>query len=84
MRIKKKNPRYYSLKKIEKELDLINQKMLDAFQRYTSYKQALDSIEKTMNRLIYEKYEIRVVLRERKQAVQKVRTITKIQKLMKK
>ncbi len=84
MKKKKKNPRNYSLKKLEEELDSINQKILYIFQRYYSFKKALDSDEQSLNKLTYRKSQIQIILRERKELTNNVRKITKIQRLLKK
>ena len=82
--MKKTNPTHWSLKKIDQELDSINEKILDCYDRYSSFQRAIDSISKTMQKLHDKKTAIRTVLRERKQLTKNLRTITKLHKLMKK
>jgi len=82
--VKKTDPRYYSLKKIEKELDSINAKILDCYDRHTSFQRGIDSISISMKKLHDKKTAIRTVLHERKQLTKNIRTIAKLQKLMKK
>jgi len=81
---KKNNPRYYSLKKIEVELESINGKILDCYERYSSFQRGIESISKSMTKLHDKKTEIRVVLRERKQLTKHLKTLARLQKLLKK
>lgn len=82
--MKKTNPTHWSLKKIDQELDSINEKILDCYDRYSSFQRAIDSISITMKKLHDKKIAIRTTLRERKQLTKNIRTITKLHRLMKK
>jgi len=82
--MKKTNPTHWSLKKIDQELDSINVKILDCYDRYSAFQRGIDSISKSMKKLHDKKIAIRTVLRERKQLTKTLKTITRIHKLMKK
>jgi len=84
MKKKKKNVRHFTLKKIEEEIDTINEKILDNVKRYYSFQTALDSISNTIKKLSDKKAEIHTVLLERKNLTKNLTTISKLQKLMKK
>ncbi len=84
MKTKKTNPTHWSLKKIDQELESINVKILDCYDRYSSFQRGIDSISVTMKKLHDKKIVIRTVLRERKQLTKNIRIITKLHRLMKK
>lgn len=81
---KKKTPSYFALKKLDSELDSINQKILENIQKHYSYTQALDSISKSIKRLSEKKAYIHSILREKKKLTASSGSLIKIKKMLKK
>jgi len=80
----KKNLRHYPLKKLEEELNSINEKISEAVDRYCSFHQGMESASNSMRKFKKQKDEIRAILRDKKFFAKNVRSIIRIKRLLKK